>query len=110
MPPNMPPKMDRPKAGYQKYSGHSFVTTSNSDFWVFYRNWGVFPESVETQCYASLAQLVEQLIRNQRIAGSISAGGSIYFSGLSVKIALKPLFCVQRAFLAYLEPGSESLF
>jgi hypothetical protein len=33
---------------------------------------------------ATLAQLVERLIRNQQVAGSIPAGGSISFNDLAV--------------------------
>jgi hypothetical protein len=33
---------------------------------------------------ATLAQLVERLIRNQQVAGSIPAGGSIFFNNLTL--------------------------
>ena len=59
---------------------------------------------------ASLAQLVEQLIRIQQVASSILAAGSINYMGLGVKKVPKPLFCVQRAFLAYLEHRSGIAF
>jgi hypothetical protein len=35
----------------------------------------------QTSCEATLAQLVERLIRNQQVASSILAGGSIFSSG-----------------------------
>ena len=67
-------------------------------------------KSVTKQAFASLAHLVEQLIRNQQVASSILAAGSINYRGLGAKKALKPLFCVQRAFLAYLEHDSGIAF
>jgi hypothetical protein len=36
---------------------------------------------------ATLAQLVERLIRNQQVASSILAGGSSFFNQLAWKIA-----------------------
>jgi hypothetical protein len=53
---------------------------SNTSVWL--------PASIDTELEflrstsernATLAQLVERLIRNQQVAGSIPAGGSIYF-------------------------------
>ena len=50
------------------------------------------------------------LVRNQQVASSILAAGSINYRGLGAKKALKLLFCVQRAFLAYLEHDSGIAF
>lgn len=50
------------------------------------------------------------LIRNQQVASSILAAGSINYRGLGVKKAPNPLFCIQRAFVAYLEHGSGTAF
>jgi hypothetical protein len=36
------------------------------------------PQAIVNNRQATLAQLVERLIRNQQVAGSIPAGGSIY--------------------------------
>lgn len=68
----------------------------------------VWPKIIEV--FANVAQMVEQLIRNQQVASSILAAGSIHYRGLSVKKTLRPLFCIQRAFLAYLEHGSGIAF
>jgi hypothetical protein len=38
------------------------------------------PVSCSKQMNATLAQLVERLIRNQQVAGSIPAGGSSFFN------------------------------
>lgn len=62
------------------------------------------------QALASVAHSAEQLIRNQQVRGSTPRAGSIHYSGLGVKMTLRPLFCVKRAFLAYLEHGSGIAF
>ena len=62
------------------------------------------------QAFASVAHSAEQLIRNQQVRGSTPRAGSIHYRGLGAKMALRPLFCVQRPFLAYFEPDGETAF
>ena len=49
-------------------------------YWTQLPQWRV---SCQTARNATLAQLVERLIRNQQVAGSIPAGGSILFTHFS---------------------------
>src|SRR5947209_3977200 len=42
---------------------------------------------------ATLAQLVERLIRNQQVAGSIPAGGSSLFNHVSTELPTYPRSC-----------------
>ena len=51
---------------------------------------------------ATLAQLVERLIRNQQVAGSIPAGGSMKSIAYQLSSLNLPQICVQNVFGACL--------
>jgi hypothetical protein len=44
---------------------------------------------------ATLAQLVERLIRNQQVAGSIPAGGSTFFNNSLLSVVSSVSICQQ---------------
>jgi hypothetical protein len=50
-----------------------------------------FPANCSKQRNATLAQLVERLIRNQQVAGSIPAGGSRFFKHFQQISKIRPV-------------------